>query len=235
MDELNLLRDVFISNGYPKNLVDQTIKDSWKTELEKEMKNLQNGQKQEESDQFYNVLHIPYIAGFSEKLSKDLRRVNIGITFQKGNTLQNLLCKLKPPKSIEERKNVIYCIGCNSCSKVYIGETQQSFTSRKYQHQYAVKNKKKDNGIAEHVQTSKHSINWERSIFLDSDEHWRKRKIKESIFIDCLNPGKEISSKSLMNLEKGKEISDIWKEFNSKIRKTFSKNILKLSEQKIQE
>ena len=31
--ELNLLRDVFISNGYPKKLVDTSIKKSWKNEL----------------------------------------------------------------------------------------------------------------------------------------------------------------------------------------------------------
>ena len=56
--------------------------------------------------------------------------------------------------------------------------------------------------------------------------HWRKRKIKESLFIGCLNPEKDITSKSIMNLEKGREISDCWKEFNPEIRKIFSKKIL---------
>ena len=67
-------------------------------------------------------------------------------------------------------------------------------------------------------------------IFLDSDPHWRKQKIKEAIFIDCLimNPNVEISPNSkVMNLEKGIEISNCWKEFNGEIRKIFSKKFQK--------
>ena len=147
------------------------------------------------------------------------------MTFQKGTTLYNSFCKLKPPRSSDEQKNVIYCIGCKSCDQHYVGETQQLYSSRKYQHEYAVKRKQRTNGIAEHVRTTKHKIDWGSRIFLESDTHWRKRKIKESLFIDCLNPGKDITSKSIMNLEKGREISDCWKEFNPEIRKIFSKKI----------
>ena len=42
LDELALLGDAFISNGYPRKLVDRTIKDLWKKELEKEMKKTAN-------------------------------------------------------------------------------------------------------------------------------------------------------------------------------------------------
>ena len=120
---------------------------------------------------------------------------------------------------------MIYCISCKSCDQHYISETQQLYASRKYQHEYAVKCKQRINGIAEHIRTTKHKIDWVSRIFLESDTHWRKRKIKESLFIDCLNPGKDITSKSIMNLEKGREISDCWKEFNPEIRKIFSKKI----------
>ena len=164
----------------------------------------------------------------SERLAKDLKTLNIGVTFQKGRTLFNSLCKLKPPRSQNDRKNVIYCIGCESCDHCYIGETQQLFSSREYQHQYALRCKRRDNGIAEHVRKTKHKINWNGRIFLDSDPHWRKRKIKEAIFIDCLNPNVEISPNSkVMNLEKGIEISNCWKEFNGEIRKIFSKKFQK--------
>ena len=40
LSELNFLKDVFISNGYPKKLVEKTIKNSWKVELEKQLKAL---------------------------------------------------------------------------------------------------------------------------------------------------------------------------------------------------
>ena len=65
-----------------------------------------------------------------------------------------------------------------------------------------------------------HEIDWENWKFLDSESHWRKRKIKEALFIDCLNPQNQISD-NIMNLEKGLEISACWKEFNPDIRKIF--------------
>ena len=37
LSELELLRDVFISNGYPRKLVDKTINNSWKVELKKQV------------------------------------------------------------------------------------------------------------------------------------------------------------------------------------------------------
>ena len=90
--------------------------------------------------------------------------------------------------------------------------------------QYAVKNETQTNGIAQHVTKTKHQIDWENTIFLDSETHWRRRKIKEALYIDIdslnLNPGKQISN-NIMNLEKGFDISSSWKEFSSDIRKSY--------------
>ena len=86
----------------------------------------------------------------------------------------------------------------------------------------AVKNNSKTNGIAQYVMETNHEIDWENRKFLDSESHWRRRKIKEALFIDCLNPQKEVTD-SIMNLEKGLEISECWKEFNQDIRKVLFK------------
>ena len=91
-------------------------------------------------------------------------------------------------------------------------------------YEYAVRKQSSTNGIAQHVVKTDHEIDWESAKFLDSDPHWRKRKIKEALFIDCLNPQKQISN-ALMNLEKGLDIPDCWKEFNSDIRKIFFKKV----------
>ena len=82
----------------------------------------------------------------------------------------------------------------------------------------------KQNGIAQHIMETNHEIDWENRKFLDSESHWRRRKIKEALFIDCLNPQKEVTD-SIMNLEKGLEISECWKEFNQDIRKVLFKII----------
>ena len=134
--------------------MEKTIHKSWKVELEKAMKELllelhENQQKEE--SKYHDVLHAPYIAGFSEQLARHLKQIKIGVTFQEGNTLYNTVYKLKPEKHPDDRKDIIYCLGCKSCNQHYLGETQQFFPSRRYQHQYAIKCNPHTNEFAQHV------------------------------------------------------------------------------------
>ena len=71
LDGLNLLRDVFMSNGYPTKIVNHTINDSRAIELKKELMEAAQKDGSNENDQYFNVLHAPYIQGFSQK---DLRK-----------------------------------------------------------------------------------------------------------------------------------------------------------------
>ena len=67
LSELNLLRDVFISNRYTRKLVEKTINKSWKVELRKVRKGLlleQNENQQKEESEYQDVLHAPYITEF---------------------------------------------------------------------------------------------------------------------------------------------------------------------------
>ena len=57
-----------------------------------------------------------------------------------------------------------------------------------------------------------HSIGWQEVTYLDHEEDWRKRKIKEAFFINAMDP------KKIMNLEKGFEVNQCWNEFNPQVR-----------------
>ena len=116
--------------------------------------------------------------------------------------------------------------GCKSCPQVYLGETQQWFPLRihRYQQNYAIKNKTSTNGLAQHVMKTEQIIDWDSTNFLDSDSHWRRKKINETLFIDSLNPQKQMSN-IIMNFEKGFEIFVCWKEFNFYIRKISCKKV----------
>ena len=219
LDELNLLRDVFISNGYPTKLVNKTIDDSWAIELKKAL--LEAAQKDEENEQseYHNVLHAPYIQGFSEKLQKDLRKLGIGFVMKKGETLKTKLCKMKPKVEKEDKKDVDYIMSCQTCQMKYLGETSQQFKDRKYQHKKDIEHKNTNNGIYCHLKKNKkHKIAWEQAIFVDRDSHYMRRKIKESIYINALDPSEKPTK--IMNLEKGVKIGSCWNEFNSEIRKS---------------
>ena len=60
----------------------------------------------------------------------------------------------------------------------YIGETGQKFGSRRYQHEYDIKTKKKKNGIGDHMRENKHKIDWDSRQFLEIEKDWRRRKKK---------------------------------------------------------
>ena len=60
--------------------------------------------------------------------------------------------------------------------------------------------------------------------FLNSEWHWRSRKIIEALLFDCLSPQNQVSER-IMNLEKGLEIVACWKEFKPEIQH-FSFNIV---------
>ena len=89
LEEIQLLKDVFIANGYPKMLVEKTVNQSWKTELEKEMKRIAEELRrteqpvthpdEEETSEYYDCLYAPYIQGLSEKVQKDLKSLNVGV------------------------------------------------------------------------------------------------------------------------------------------------------------
>ena len=76
-----------MSNGYPRKLVDRTINNSWQIELKKQIDsslyadNVQDTEEPEQNSGYFDPLNVPYIAGFSERLSKELRHINIGVTF----------------------------------------------------------------------------------------------------------------------------------------------------------
>ena len=84
-----MLKKVFLQNGYPQKIVERIVKESWETELKREMESLlRNGEeKAEEEKEFYTVLQVPYIKSFTESLQKELRKLNIGVVMKRMETL----------------------------------------------------------------------------------------------------------------------------------------------------
>ena len=80
---------MFLSLSYPRKLVDRTINTSWQIELKKQIAtslyddNAQHTEETEQNPGYFDTLNVPYI----ERLSNDLRHINIGVTFRKGRTL----------------------------------------------------------------------------------------------------------------------------------------------------
>ena len=116
-------------------------------------------------------------------------------------------------------------VDCKVCGKSYIGETAQRFADRSDQHQRCINSKNRKNGFYMHIKKSlgrKHknrgtaAMHWEGVTYLDSEIHWRRRKIKESLYINAYDASAEV--RGLMNLEKGIKVDACWNEFNEAFR-----------------
>ena len=61
LEELDLLKDIFIGNGYPEHLVTKTLNESWPREtLKAVLKGVQQDVEVENQKDFFEVLHAPY-------------------------------------------------------------------------------------------------------------------------------------------------------------------------------
>jgi len=215
LEELSFLRDVFVMNGYPLRLVNEVINNSWAKETKKSIlrDNPTHANEEKKRSEYYDILHAPYIQGFTENLQKKLRNFNIGIVNKKGESIKQAICHMKQKIPRTQQKNRVYKFDCKDCKSWYIGETGQKIEKRTYQHQNDIKNGKETNAIFMHLQQhNSHSIKWQEVSYLEREEDWKKRKIKEALYINAMNP------KELMNLEKGFEINQCWNEFNPQIR-----------------
>ena len=62
LEELDLLKNVFICNGYPEKLVSKMITESWPREtLKAVLKGVQHDVEVENPKEYFEVLHAPYV------------------------------------------------------------------------------------------------------------------------------------------------------------------------------
>ena len=164
----------------------KTIDESWAHELKKSFeREIKPQEEKVENDEYYDILHIPFIKNFSGFLGSEFKKLNIGVVMKKGRTIGSVLMHLKPQRAQTETKDIVYGIQCSTCKKMYIGETGQKICQRRKQHQSDVRRKIKTNGIYNHLKENPdRSINWENQKILMKEANWRLRKIKESILID---------------------------------------------------
>ena len=122
----------------------------------------------------------------------------------------------------------MYAIECETCGVHYVGETGQHFCERRKQHERDVRNKKSTSGIYDHLRNNEgHSVNWAKLKYLDKENNWKGRKIKEAIYINALNPSSKMDPKKVMNREKSFELDPIWSEFNAEFRGLMRKKLEK--------
>ena len=87
-----------------------------------------------------------------------------------------------------QRSKVIYKAGCWDCNDVYIGKTKRRLHDRKTEHFKALTKSDHLSAIADHIITTGRNIKWDHFDILASGKTDLHCKIKETLFIQELQP-----------------------------------------------
>ncbi|KAJ7314096.1 hypothetical protein JRQ81_006031, partial [Phrynocephalus forsythii] len=186
--ELHTLSNVLIANGFQKNHHQTNPKGNTPQEPRNRREqwhrppplhqrhHRQNQQNSPQTQYQDSLLHRPKIA----------------------NILRN------PKDKIELENQGVYEIPCKVCPATYIGQTNRRISARIAEHKNAVKKEEKSSSLFQHIKTTGHEIDFERTKLISKTEHFNSRIIMEAIEIE----------KHPNNMNKRDDTSrlpDIWK------------------------
>ena len=102
--------------------------------------------------------------------------------------------------SRSQLSKVIYKANCWDCKDFYIGKTKRRLHDRKTEHFKALSKHDHSSAIADHVKTTGHNINWDHFDILASGKTDYHCKVKETLFIQELQPAlnANVSSEKLL-------------------------------------
>ena len=164
------LSTVLVANCYPRSF------------LQKVTKTKNAALRKANMTDFKCTTVLPYIKGVSETLSRSLQQ-GIRTVFKSDTTLRSRLVRPKDPADPSKQDGIVYKIPCE-CGKVCIGETGQPMPERIKEHDRDICLALTQNSaISEHANETGHKPLWNEVKFIDRDNHWYTRKVKEAIHI----------------------------------------------------
>ena len=128
-----------------------------------------------------------------------LRTHGIATAVRPYKTLHRVLVYPKDKRSVQKSTGVVYSIPCKDCPTVYIGETGRRFEMRQKEHKQDLKQlegvkytraRGKESlteihqlALMDNIASNNHTINWEGVRLPAKKPDWKKRGVKEAIFI----------------------------------------------------
>lgn len=193
-DELRLMKETLINNGYPLHLIRRGIKEG-ECVVRKMTSTTINNQKVV-SDKKNIFLSFSFYGNESAEFTKKVKRIctkylpsiQINIAFRKSLTLKRIFLPIQKGKDTTNNETkVVYKISCQDCNHFYIGETCRSKSVRMKEHQKDIKNSSENSHVAKHSNEKKHSFDFANVETLANECNWNRRIIKESLYTSETN------------------------------------------------
>ena len=166
--------------GYPEWTIEKV-----KTQKDQHKTNKKITRTEENKGKSRGMVVLPYVKGFTERLSRIFKKHGFSTGMKPHRTLRNMLVHPKDKRDPLQTAEAIYEIPCKNCPKSYIGETGRLFRTRLSEHKAETEKLSANNytrsqrkastsevfksAITEHVAASNHVIGWDEAVIIDQE------------------------------------------------------------------
>lgn len=175
------IHTILAMNGYPERLI---------TSLIQKFKNRQKFRSiQPTVNEDVRYKGMGYVPKLSEGLSRLFSRYDktLRIGYKPKKKVQTIIGNNRNIKPDMMKHGVVYEIQCNDCEGVYIGQTGQLLTNRVKQHKSDSTEKQikiNTTGAAKHSISTGHTLNFDETRVLDTQQQLSKRLVLEMLYIN---------------------------------------------------
>ena len=175
-ENLNVVKETLIKNGYPLTLLNQKISNRYKHLLIKKYHNKKSDETIE-SKEFKKIISLPYINNFQEQFHRIFKNSNLQIIFTYDNTIQQkILRSVKTPTPNKFKYNIFYGVKCIQCNSLYIGQTCRFLHTRVLEHARSIKNYNTNStALAQHAYKFKHNFDFKEVNILEHEQNLKKK------------------------------------------------------------
>ena len=118
----------------------------------------------------------------------NLQAVILTTHFRPPGTLRQVLFHPKDKVPKGKKANVIYQAECGQCGEKYVGETQQPLSKRVHQHTHSAAGRP-NSAVLDHMCETGHVLDLDSFTILEREADWRRRGIREAIYVKRVVPG----------------------------------------------
>ena len=117
-----------------------------------------------------------------------LGSVNITTHFRPPGTLRQVLFHPKDKVPKGKKTNVVYQAECGQCGEKYVSETQQLLSKRVHQRTHSAAGRL-NSVVLDHMCATGHVLELDSFTILEREAEWRRRGIREAIYVKRVVPG----------------------------------------------
>jgi hypothetical protein len=142
-EELNTIIHIGVNNGYKKEEI---------LRLYNKIKNRRTNR--ENTDREQKWISFTYAGHYIRKITKLFKDTNLRIAYRTSSTLDKILKETHKMNPYEQ--SGIYRLICQSCHKVYIGQTGRTLSIRYKEHIRNIRSNKDDSAFEQHILDNQH-------------------------------------------------------------------------------